>query len=96
MIIDYKKNIGESMLNVVDRFKEEYVPPDSPTNPTGSANEAVINYIENILLKNPTTLKSPTGGYYLDTGLINSQISFATEFYKYCQYQFQQKLIQIL
>ncbi len=24
MIIDYKKNIGESMLNVVDRFKQEY------------------------------------------------------------------------
>jgi tRNA U55 pseudouridine synthase TruB len=25
MIIDYKKNIGESMLNVVDRFKKEYM-----------------------------------------------------------------------
>jgi hypothetical protein len=92
----YTKGMEATMFSkwntgIVDRFKEEYVPPDPSTNPTGSENEAVINYIENILFKNPTTLQSPIGGYYLDTELISSQISFATEFYKYCQYQFQQK-----
>jgi hypothetical protein len=92
----YTKGMEATMFSkwntgIIDRFKEEYVPPDPSTNPTGSANEAVINYIENVLFKNPTTLKSPRGGYYLDTELINSQVSFATEFYKYCQYQLQQK-----
>jgi hypothetical protein len=92
----YTKGMEATMFSkwntgIIDRFKEEYIPPDPSTNPTGSANEAVINYIENVLFKNPTTLKSPIGGYYLDTELINSQVSFATEFYKYCQYQFQQK-----
>ena len=60
-------------------------------NPSGSANEAVTNYIENVLLKPPIINRSSNGGYYLDTELIDSQISFATEFYKYCQFQFQQK-----
>jgi hypothetical protein len=94
----YTKGMEATMFSkwntgITDRFKEEYIQPDPSINPlpSGSANEAVINYIENVLFKNPTTLKSPTGGYYLDTGLIDSQVSFATEFYKYCQYQFQQK-----
>jgi hypothetical protein len=92
----YTKGMEATMFSkwntgIIDRFKEEYVPPDPSTNPTGSENEAVINYIENVLFKNPTTLKSPVGGYYLDTELIDTQVSFATEFYKYCQYQFQQK-----
>jgi hypothetical protein len=92
----YTKGMEATMFSkwntgIIDRFKEEYVPPDPSTNPTGSANEAVINYIENVLFKNPTTLKLPAGGYYLDTELIDTQVSFATEFYKYCQYQFKQK-----
>jgi hypothetical protein len=92
----YTKGMEATMFSkwntgIIDRFKEEYVPPDPSTNPTGSENEAVINYIENILLKNPTTLKTPGGVYYLDTEIIDTQVSFATEFYKYCQYQFKQK-----
>jgi len=92
----YTKGMEATMFSkwntgIIDRFKEEYVPPDPSTNPTGSENEAVINYIENVLFKNPTKLESPTGGYYLDIGLIDTQVSFATEFYKYCQYQFKQK-----
>jgi hypothetical protein len=58
----YTKGMEATMFSkwntgIIDRFKEEYVPPDPSTNPTGSANEAVINYIENVLFKNPTTLK---------------------------------------
>ena len=95
----YTKGMEATMFSkwntgITDRFKEEYVPPDPSTNPTGSENEAVINYIENILLKNPLQQLQSNGSineWNLDTGLINSQVSFATEFYKYCQYQFQQK-----
>jgi hypothetical protein len=95
----YTKGMEATMFSkwntgITDRFKEEYVPPDSSTNPTGSANEAVINYIENVLLKNPLKQfqsRDSINEWNLDTNLINSQISFATEFYKYCQYQFQQK-----
>jgi hypothetical protein len=95
----YTKGMEATMFSkwntgIRDRFKEEYVPPDPSTNPTGSENEAVINYIENILLKNPLEQLQPRGSiieWNLDTNLIDSQISFATEFYKYCQYQFQQK-----
>ena len=95
----YTKGMEATMFSkwntgIIDRFKEEYVPPDPSTNPTGSENEAVINYIENILLKNPLEqLKSEKSinEWNLDTNLINSQVNFATEFYKYCQYQFQQK-----
>jgi hypothetical protein len=58
----YTKGMEATMFSkwntgIIDRFKEEYVPPDPSTNPTGSENEAVINYIENVLFKNPTTLK---------------------------------------
>jgi hypothetical protein len=94
----YTKGMEATMLSkwntgIVDRFKEEYIQSDASINPipTGSANEAVINYIENVLFKPPTTNESPNGGYYIDTELINSQVSFATEFYKYCQFIFQQK-----
>jgi hypothetical protein len=95
----YTKGMEATMFSkwntgIRDRFKEEYVPPDPSTNPTGSENEAVINYIENILLKNPLEQLQSRGSineWNLDTNLIDSQISFATEFYKYCQYQFQQK-----
>jgi hypothetical protein len=94
----YTKGMEATMLSkwntgITDRFKEEYIQPDPSTNPlpSGSANEAVINYVENVLLKPPITNRSSNGGYYLDTELINTQVSFATEFYKYCQYQFKQK-----
>ena len=95
----YTKGMEATMFSkwntgITDRFKEEYVPPDPSTNPTGSENEAVINYIENILFQNPLEQlqsRNSINEWNLDTNLINSQINFATEFYKYCQYQFQQK-----
>ena len=92
----YTKGMEATMFSkwntgITDRFKEEYVPNNEVTPPTGSANEAVRNYITEVLLKDLSLNEKKGGGFFLDTELINSQVSFATEFYKYCQYQFQQK-----
>ena len=92
----YTKGMEATMFSkwntgITDRFKEEYVPNNEETPPTGSANEAVRNYITEVLLKDLSRNEKKDGGFFLDTELINSQVNFATEFYKYCQYQFQQK-----
>jgi hypothetical protein len=95
----YTKGMEATMFSkwndgIIDRFKEEYVPQDPSTNPTGSQNEAVINYIENVLFKNPLeqlASKSNRNYWNLDTDLINSQINFADDFHKYCQYQLRLK-----
>ena len=82
-----KWNIG-----ITDRFKEKYVPSNSSSPlPTGSLNEAVTNYIENVLLKPQYNQKTDGGVYLLDSNLISTQVVFATEFYKYCQSQFHAK-----
>jgi hypothetical protein len=92
----YTKGMEATMFSkwntgITDRFKEEYVPNTGVTSPTGSANEAVRNYVTEVLLKDLSRNEKAGGGFFLDTELINSQVNFATEFYKYCQFEFQQK-----
>ena len=92
----YTKGMEATMFSkwnhgIVDRFKEEYIPSDGVTPPTGSANEAVRNYITEVLLKDLSRNEKEGGGFFLDSGLISTQVSTATEFYKYCQSQFKAK-----
>jgi hypothetical protein len=92
----YTKGMEATMFSkwntgITDRFKEEYVPNNEETPPTGSDNEAVRNYITDVLLKDLSRNEKKDGGFFLDTELINSQVNLATEFYKYCQFEFQQK-----
>jgi hypothetical protein len=81
----YTKGMEATMFSkwntgIIDRFKEEYVPNDPSTNPTGSENEAVINYIEKVLIKNLSTNEKKLDGFFLDTELINSQVSLLLSF----------------
>ena len=92
----YTKGMEATMFSkwntgITDRFKEEYVPNNGVTPPIGSANEAVRNYITEVLLKDLSFNENEGGGFFLDSGLISTQVSTATEFYKYCQSQFQAK-----
>lgn len=77
---------------LIDRFKEKYEPgdPDSVA-PSGSQDEAVTNYIENIL-KTPTQglgWADDTPSLGLDDTIIDSNLSITTEFYKYVQSEIQ-------
>jgi len=92
----YTKGMEATMFSkwntgITDRFKEEYVPNNGVTPPIGSANEAVRNYITEVLLKDLSRNEKDGGGFFLDSGLISTQVSTATEFYKYCQSQFKAK-----
>jgi hypothetical protein len=72
---------------IVDRFKEEYLPPSTTTeNQEENIREPAINYIKYLKSDEKILGLDGNGNNILDDTVIDSNLSVVTEYYKYLNY----------
>jgi len=72
---------------IVDRFKEEYLPPSStPQNSTTNSEEPKTNYIKYLQSGEKILGLNGEGNNILDDTVIDSNLSIVEEYYKYLNY----------